>query len=120
MAIHNILGAKGEQLATGWLKEKGYLILDRNWRYLRAEIDIIAQKDETLAIVEVKTRSSVSVVRPEDAINKKKIKLLIEAANQYVIQNDLDVEVRFDIVTVLKKNNSFVISHTKDAFYFFT
>lgn len=119
MAFHNELGKKGEKLAVNHLLQKGYKILETNWRYLKAEIDIIAQKGNTLAIVEVKTRSSDGVSAPEDAVNPKKIKLLVSAANEYVIQNDLDVEVRFDIIAILKKENAYSIVHTEEAFLFF-
>ena len=119
MAQHNELGKKGEQLAIDFLIEKGYKILDKNWRYLKAEVDIIAQKETVLAVVEVKTRSSDSFGNPQDFVNPKKIKLLVSAMNEYVIRKDLDVEVRFDIIAILKKNNQFKIAHLKDAFLHF-
>ena len=119
MAFHNELGKKGEELAVNHLQQKGYEILETNWRYLKAEIDIIAQKENILAIVEVKTRSSDVISAPEDAVNPKKIKLLVSAANEYVIQNDLDVDVRFDIIAILKNKNAFSITHTEEAFLFF-
>ena len=119
MAQHNELGKKGEQIAIDFLIEKGYKILDQNWRYLKAEVDIIAQKETVLAVVEVKTRSSDSFGNPQDFVNPKKIKLLVSAMNEYVIRKDLDVEVRFDIIAILKKNNQFKIEHLKDAFLHF-
>ena len=119
MAFHNELGKKGEELAVVHLQQSGYKIIETNWRYLKAEIDIIAQKENILAIVEVKTRSSDVISTPEDAVNQKKIKLLVSATNEYVIQNDLDVEVRFDIIAILKKGNAYSIVHNEDAFLFF-
>ncbi len=119
MAFHNELGKKGEELAVNHLLQKGYKILETNWRYLKAEIDIIAQKENILAIVEVKTRSTDVISAPEDAVNQKKIKLLVSAANEYVIQNDLDVEVRFDIIAILIKGNVYSITHAEEAFLFF-
>jgi putative endonuclease len=119
MAFHNELGKIGEELAVNHLQQKGYEILETNWRYLKAEIDIIAQRGNTLAIVEVKTRSSDVISTPEDAVNPKKIKLLVSAANEYVIQNDLDVDVRFDIIAILKNKNAFSITHIEEAFLFF-
>ncbi|MGB0895818.1 MAG: YraN family protein [Flavobacteriaceae bacterium] len=119
MAFHNELGKKGEALAVEYLQENGYVILNTNWRYLKAEIDIIAQKENILAIIEVKTRSSDVISAPEDAVNSKKIKLLVSAANEYVIQNNLDVDVRFDIIAVLKNKNAYSIVHTEEAFLFF-
>lgn len=119
MAFHNDLGKKGEDLAVAHLLQNGYKILATNWRYLKAEIDIIAQKENTLAVVEVKTRSSDVISAPEDAVNPKKIKLLVSAANEYVIQNNLDVAVRFDIIAILKNKNAFSITHIEEAFLFF-
>ena len=119
MAIHNELGKKGEILAANYLKRKGYQILDINWRFKKAEIDIISLKEEVLAVVEVKTRSSDYFGNPQDFVKSKKINLLVEAVNEYVISKNLDVEVRFDIVAILNKNNSFEITHLKDAFYHF-
>ena len=119
MAIHNDLGKKGEVLAVNYLQKKGYHILDLNWRFKKAEIDIIALKEGVLAAIEVKTRSSDYFGNPQDFVNSKKINLLVEAVDEYVISKNLDVEVRFDIVAILKKNESFEIVHLKDAFYHF-
>jgi len=119
MASHNDLGKKGEALAEEYLLRHGYHIKAKNWRYLKAEIDIIAEKENILAIIEVKTRSSIAVTAPEDAVNKKKIKLLVAAANEYIIQSDLDVEARFDIITIHKKKEQYILDHIKDAFLFF-
>jgi putative endonuclease len=119
MAEHNELGKKGEQLAIDFLIEKEYKILERNYRFQKAEVDIIAQKDAVLAVVEVKTRSSNYFGNPQDFVNPKKIKLLISAIDHYVIERNLDVEVRFDIVAIIKQQNTFKIEHLKDAFLHF-
>ena len=104
MAYHNELGKLGEQLATDYLSRNGYTILERNYFYERAEIDIIAQKDpETIVVIEVKTRNSDYFGDPQDFVKPAKIKLLVKAANEYVISNNLDVEVRFDIITTGRK-----------------
>lgn len=119
MAIHNELGEKGEQLAVEFLQQKGYRILERNWRFKKAEVDIIAKKDTILVIVEVKTRTSNYFGNPQDFVNPKKIQLLVEAANEYVISKDLDVEVRFDIVAIIQNKNISKIEHLEDAFLHF-
>jgi len=119
MALHNELGKIGEQLANDYLLEQGYEIITNNFFFDKAEIDIIAQKDNTLVIVEVKTRNSDYYGDPQDFVTKNKIKLLVKAANEYVISNDLDVEVRFDVISVLKNNSTERIEHFKDAFYYF-
>lgn len=119
MAQHNEFGKKGEQLAATFLSENGYTILERNYRFQKAEIDIIAIKEAVLAIVEVKSRSHTTLINPKDAITPKKIQRLTSAANAYVIENDLDVEVRFDIISILKEEKGRRITHIKDAFYHF-
>jgi len=119
MAEHNELGKLGEELAVEFLRKEGYEILETNWRFQKAEIDIISQKEKTLAIVEVKTRSSLEFGLPQDFVKPKKIQLLVKAVNEYVVSKDLDVDVRFDIIAVHKEGKSFVIEHLKDAFYHF-
>ncbi len=119
MADHNDLGKKGENLAINFLIKNGYTILDKNYRYLKAEVDIIAQKDDVLAAVEVKTRSSRDYGLPQDFVNQKKIKLLVMAIDHYVVSKDLDVNVRFDIIAIIHENNKFEIEHLEDAFYHF-
>ncbi len=119
MAEHNDLGKLGEEMAVIFLKKNGYAILETNWTFQKAEIDIIAQKENTLAIVEVKTRSSLEFGLPQDFVKPKKIQLLVKAVNEYLIFNDLDLEVRFDIISVYKENKEMKIEHFEDAFYYF-
>ena len=119
MAEHNELGKQGEEQAVDFLQKNGYEILETNWIFQKAEIDIIARKDETLAIIEVKTRSSIDFGLPQDFVKPKKIQLLVKAVNEYVIQNQLDVSVRFDIIAIHKNANNFIIDHLEDAFLHF-
>jgi len=119
MAEHNDLGKFGEELAVDFLEKNGYEILETNWVFQKAEIDIIAQKENILAIVEVKTRSSIEFGLPQDFVKPKKIQLLVKAVNEYVISNDLVVEVRFDIIAIYKEDKQFKIDHIEDAFYHF-
>ena len=119
MAEHNDLGKFGEELAVAFLEENGYDILEVNWFFDKAEIDIIAQKGTVLAVVEVKTRSSLEFGLPQEFVKPKKIQLLVKAINEYVTQKDLDLEVRFDIVAIHIDNKEFVIDHIEDAFYHF-
>jgi putative endonuclease len=119
MAEHNELGKFGEELAIEFLQQNGYAILETNWTFQKAEIDIIAQKENILAVVEVKTRSSIEFGLPQDFVKPKKIQLLVKAVNEYVISNDLDVEIRFDIVAIYKQDNKYKIEHIEDAFYHF-
>lgn len=119
MGKHNEFGKEGEEIATNFLVEKGYTIKHKNYRYHKAEIDIIAQKGDILAIVEVRARSNDHIIAIADTITAKKIKLLVKGANHYVISRNLDVEVRFDIITILKNSRIFKIEHLESAFYHF-
>lgn len=119
MAKHNELGIKGELLAADFLQKNGYEILETNWVFQKAEIDIIAQKDSVLAIVEVKTRTSADFGLPQDFVKGKKIQNLVKAVDQYMIENDLDLEVRFDIIGIVLNNHETTIEHLEDAFYYF-
>ena len=119
MAEHNDLGNLGETLALEFLQKNGYAILETNWTFQKAEVDIIAQKDAILAVVEVKTRSSIDFGLPQDFVKPKKIQLLVKAINEYVTTNDLEVDVRFDIIAIHKEGQQFKIEHLEDAFYHF-
>lgn len=119
MAEHNALGKEGEQLTIDFLQKKGYSILEKNYRYRKAEVDIIARKDDVVVVVEVKTRSTSDFGNPQDFVKPKQIQLLVKAVNYYVITNDLDVEVRFDIVAIIKNKLGTRIEHLEDAFYHF-
>lgn len=110
-------GDWGEELAVELLREKGYAILELNWRFMKLEIDIIAKINDILVFVEVKTRLNEEHGDPEDGVTLKKQRLLIKAANFYIQQNDLESESRFDIIAVLKENNKVVVKHLEDAFY---
>ncbi|WP_396142595.1 YraN family protein [Flavobacterium sp.] len=119
MAEHNDLGKLGEELAVDYLEKNGYEILETNWTFQKAEVDIIAKKDAILAVIEVKTRSSLDYGLPQDFVKPKKIQLLVKAINEYVTQNDIDVDVRFDIMAIHKENNEFILEHIEDAFHYF-
>ena len=98
MAAHNDFGKEGEREAVDFLIKEGHTILECNFRYGHAEIDIISQKGDILHIVEVKTRSSTAYGEPESFVDQRKIDLLVKSANYYVRRKDLDVEVQFDII----------------------
>lgn len=119
MAEHNVLGKEGEQLAVDFLQKHGYIVLEKNYRYLKAEIDIIAQKKDTIVVVEVKTRSTPDFGDPQDFVKPKQIQLLVKAIDYYIIENDLDVEIRFDIIAIIKNKQGIKIEHLEDAFYHF-
>lgn len=109
-------GDKGENLANEYLISKGYKILERNWYFNKKEIDIICTKNNELVIIEVKTRSSEYFGKPEEAVNFRKQKFLIEATQNYIEQNDIDYEIRFDIISIILNDNETKINHIKNAF----
>lgn len=119
MAQHNDLGKEGEKMAVHFLIENGYTILETNWYFHKAEVDIIAQKGDVLAVVEVKTRSTDYFGDPQDFVKPKKIRLLVDAIDNYVISRDLDVEVRFDIIGIIKNAKGTRLEHLEDAFLHF-
>ncbi len=95
------LGRWGEDQAAKHLKVKGYKILQRNWRCRRGEIDLVAQDDEILVFIEVKTRRGRDYGTPEEAITRTKAKRLLELGQRYLLEHDLvDVEWRVDLVAV--------------------
>lgn len=120
MANHHELGKIGEEIAAQYLIKNGYKILRRNFFFDKAEIDIIAQKEEdTVVIVEVKTRNSDFFGDPQSFVTPGKIKNLVKAANEYIVSNELDVEVRFDIIAILKNKKTESVEHFENAFYHF-
>lgn len=117
MAEHNELGKQGEELAAEYLAAKGYTILETNWRKARYEIDLIARNNQTIVVVEVKTRSGNYFGDPEIFVTRQKQKQIIKAANAYINQHNIDEEVRFDIISVIYTGKNPVVKHISDAFY---
>lgn len=119
MAHHNELGKLGEQLATDYLLNKGYEILARNFIYQKAEVDIIAKHDNMIICVEVKTRNSDFFGDPQTFVTPGKIKNLVKAMDAFVVENDISLETRFDIIAVLKNKKMEQLTHYENAFYHF-
>lgn len=117
MAKHNELGKAGEDAAVAYLEKEGYVIRDRNWRKGHFELDIVAVKDNELVVVEVKTRCNTEFTQPEDAVDLPKIRRTVRAADTYIKFFQIDVAVRFDIISVVGENGNFKIEHIKEAFY---
>lgn len=101
MAAHNDLGKWGEDLAADYLRDKGYVIIDRDWKSGHHDLDIVAKEDETLVIVEVKTRRNRLFGNPEEAIDYKKRQSLQSAINHYVKSHHIGNSVRFDIISIV-------------------
>ena len=118
MADHLELGQKGEEIACRFLEEKGYQILECNWRFRQAEVDIIAKEKDILIFVEVKTRSNQLFGAPSEAITKTKETLLQDAAANYMEKIGHDWEIRFDIISIiLPPKGEIQITHFPDAFF---
>ncbi len=113
----NELGKAGEDMAAEYLKKKGYRILERNWRFGRNEIDIVARDGNIVVIAEVKTRSSSFFAEPETAVTRDKQRILVRSANAYVRYNRINLEVRFDVIAILFSPGGEQINHIEDAFY---
>ena len=118
MALHLDLGRKGESLAKTFLENAGYEILDENWTYGKAEIDLVAYKNSVIIFTEVKTRSGNAFGEPEDFVDARKQKLLAEAADEYIYLMDHKGDVRFDIISILfDRNANHTLKHIEDAFW---
>lgn len=115
MADHNDFGKKAEDLAADYLAKKGYKILARNYRFLKSEVDIICEFSGELIFVEVKARGTDIFLEPHEAVNKKKIKMLISAADEFM--KERQENARFDIISVLPdQSGNLQITHIEDAF----
>jgi len=118
MALHNDLGVKGEGIAKIYLEENGYEILDENWVYGKAEVDLIAYRDGIMVFVEVKTRTSTAFGMPEEFVQKAKQKQMELASLQYIEIMNHQNDIRFDIIAIVfKKDNTYKLKHIEDAFW---
>ena len=116
MADHNETGKQGESIAVEYLKNKGYCILEQNWHNHHQEIDIIARKGNELVIVEVKCRTGKPLTQPYLAVNRNKQNQLIKAANAYIQRKNIDLETRFDVISITMDKET-IIDHIENAFY---
>jgi len=117
MAKSHSLGKTGERLAVSYLKANGYTILEKNWVTGRKEIDIIAEDENYIIFIEVKTRMADFMLHPRDAVSVPKQRNIIYAAQTYIQRNDIDKEARFDIISIVIDGPKHELDHIKDAFY---
>lgn len=117
MADSHDLGQKGEELAARFLKDAGCRILHRNWKWGKNEIDIIAENRDFLIFAEVKTRKADFMMNPALAVTREKQRSIILAADGYLKKFNNDKECRFDIITVVSRNEDYEIEHMEGAFY---
>ncbi len=112
-------GVFGERLAVDYLISKGYKILVQNYRFQKAEVDILAQKESCLVAIQVKTRSSTDFGSPEEFLKPAQIQRIIKAVDHFVVSKDLDLEVQFDIIAIILSSKTPKIEHIENAFYHF-
>ncbi|MBR4997693.1 MAG: YraN family protein [Bacteroidaceae bacterium] len=117
MAQHNEFGQISEDRAVAYLMARGYTIRDRNWRMGHKEIDIVAQKNGTIAFIEVKARKNDRFGDPVDAITDTKIRNLAQAANAYLRYHRIDLPARFDVIVIIGEPGNQSVEHIEDAFY---
>ena len=116
MAAHNELGKWGEDFAAAYLRGKGYVILERDWKSGHHDLDIVAIDKDTLVIIEVKTRQSRLFGAPEESIDYKKRRNLQLAVNHYVKSHHVNTPVRFDIISIVGTIDSEPeLDHIKDV-----
>ena len=116
MAEHNDLGKVGEALALTALLQKGYSLKEKNYRFSKAEIDLIMHDGTDLVFVEVKTRQTAQIGEPYLAVTRNKQRQLIKVAHQYIVSRDLDVNARFDVVSIVHNSYRTSIEHIEGAF----
>jgi putative endonuclease len=110
-------GQRGESLASRFLKKKGVLIVERNWRSGRYELDLIGRLEDKLIFIEVKTRLSRNYGNPEEAVDGQKIEHIKRAAEQYLHYTGWEGPIRFDILAIVKDGDEPEIHHIEDAFF---
>ncbi len=114
----SLIGQRGEELAARHLIKQGWIILARNWRSGRQELDIIAKDEGQIVFIEVKTRSSRRFGHPIEFINSAKQDHMVKAATQWLMSHGWDGEFRFDLIGVLEfPDEPASIEHIRDAFF---
>lgn len=117
MSESHTLGQKGEDIAVTYLKEKGYKVLHRNWKSGRKELDIVAEKDDFIVFIEVKTRTYDLNIPPDSPVKFEKEKSMIYAANSYIQKYNITKEGRFDVIKIINDGRNLKIEHIENAFY---
>ena len=117
MSERKLTGEKGELLAQEFLKQKGHVILETNWRSGKDELDIISEHLGFVVITEVKTQRSNAFKNPEDSVDERKQACIMRATDAYIHQKAIDAELRFDVIAVSLSSSDHDILHIEDAFY---
>jgi len=117
MSQKQFIGKYGEDIAAKYLQDRGYQILDRNWRCGLGEIDLIAKDKNRLVFVEVKTRNGVGYGHPFEAITATKVSRMRKLVAQWCIQNQqTGVKVRLDAIAILIRSGRVAVEHLKQVF----
>ncbi len=117
MAKHNILGREGEDIAAKYLEQKGYAVLDRDWHCGHKDLDLVVTKDNTIVFVEVKTRTGNEWGDPQDFITDRKIRRIVNSADAYLRFNQVDMDVRFDVISIVAEGGEYKVEHIEQAFF---
>lgn len=117
MAKHNLLGHEGEDIAAKYLEQHGYVVQDRNWRCGHKDLDLVVTKDNTIVFVEVKTRTSTEWGDPQEFVTDRKIRRIVNSADAYLRYNQIDMDVRFDIISIVVERGEFKVEHIEQAFF---
>ena len=117
MAKHNILGHEGEDIAARYLQQHGYTIHDRDWHCGHKDLDLVVTKDNTIVFVEVKTRTSNEWGDPQDFITDRKIRRIVNSADAYLRFNQIDMDVRFDVISIVAEGGEYKVEHIEQAFF---
>ena len=117
MAKHNLLGHEGEDVAAQYLREHGYTIQDRDWHCGHKDLDLVVTKDNVIVFVEVKTRTGTEWGNPQDFVDDRKIRSIVHSADAYLRLNQINMEVRFDIISVIADRGEFKVEHIEQAFF---
>ena len=114
---HIELGQKGEEVAVNHLSTKGYVVIERNYKWKSSEVDIICKKDNLLVVVEVKTRNSMALGEPYLSVTRSKQRQIIKVTNQFILSNNVHEDVQFDVVSIILNQHQLQIEHIENAFY---
>ena len=114
---NKLVGQEAERIAMCYLNDKGFVKQAQNYRFQRAEVDLIARKKDCLLFVEIKMRSKNDYGYPESFVSNKKKALYMLAANEYVHDTSWEGDVRFDVIALSKQGQDMDVQHFKDAFY---
>ena len=114
---HIELGQRGEEIAVNHLVNKGFDIIERNYKWKNSEVDIICKKNNLLIVVEVKTRNSIALGEPYLSVTRSKQKQIIKVTNRFIELNAVQEEVQFDVVSIILNQHQTKIEHIENAFY---